>query len=140
MHQALVASMGGLPQTAGTREPQRASVPHVVLPPLAATSGVHKGQMAVCVAQGAGGAAGSCGHHGWLAPSSRCWGIVVRPNGYSHVVLALLAATNGAHQGQIAVCGPQGAGGTAGSCSHHGWLAPSSRCCGGPVPSKGAPM
>ena len=42
---------------------------------------------------------GYCGHHGWLAPSSGCWGDPVGLRGCGQVALHLLAATNGAHQG-----------------------------------------
>ena len=35
------------------------------------------------------------------------------PGECAHVVPTLLTATNGAHQAQMAVCGHQGAGGTA---------------------------
>jgi len=86
------------------------------------------------------GTADSCGHQGWVSQSSRCWGAPVGPRGRAHVVLPLLADTNGVHQAHVALCGHQGAGvcrGTAGSCNHHGWFAPSSRSWGAPVEPKG---
>jgi len=107
---------------------------HVVLPLLATTSGAHQTGVAVCGHQGAGvhrGTAGSCGQHGYLAPCSRCWGALVGPNGVCHVALPLLAATSGAHQGQIAVCGHSGGGSvgsTYGLCGHNFWHSQSSGC------------
>ena len=97
-----------------------------------------------CVAtRGQGGhssTATSCGHHVWLAPCSRCWGVPLGTNWCGHVVIPRIGPTRGAHQGQVAVCGHQGAGvrrRTGGYCGHHGRLAPSSGCWGDPVGPKG---
>jgi len=60
--------------------------------------------MAVFGHKGAGGhssTASHCGHHGWFAPCSRCWGTPVGPKGWDHAALPLLAATSGAHQAQM---------------------------------------
>ena len=52
-----------------------------------------------------------CERCGWCGQSSSCRGDPVGPKGCDHVVLRLLGATSGAHQGQMTVCGQQGAGG-----------------------------
>jgi len=86
------------------------------------------------------GTAGPHSHNGWLAPCSRWQGASVALRGCAHVTLPLLTATNGVQQGQMVVCGHQGAGvrtGTAGSCGHHGWFTQSNRCWHGPVGPKG---
>jgi len=77
---------------------------HVVIPLLGATSGVYQTQMVVPGHLGAGvhkGTTGYCGHHGWFTPPSRCWRVPVGPKGCNQVVLPLLAATSGVHQGQM---------------------------------------
>ena len=58
---------------------------HVVLPLVAATSGVHYAQVAVHGHQGAGGTGGPCGHHGWVSQSTRCRGDPMGPKGFTHV-------------------------------------------------------
>ena len=116
---------------------------YMTLPWLGATGGAYQAQMAVCGHQGAGGhrgTAGSPGHHGWFAPSSRCWGAPVRPIGCNYVVPPQVSATSGVHQAQMAVCGHQGAGVcrcTTGYCVHHGWWSQSSRCLGNPMGPRG---
>ena len=81
--------------------------------PLPAISGLRLGQMAVCSHPGAAGGVCdtpcSCGHNGWHPPSSGWLVAPVAPNGVLHVALPLLGATNGVHQGQMAVCGHCGA-------------------------------
>ena len=58
------------------------------------------------------------------------------------VVLPLLVATSGAHQGQVAVhshCGAKWWGSTPCSCAHHGWCLPSSSSWGTHMGPKAAP-
>ena len=57
--------------------------------------------------RGHSSATGYFRHHGWLAPSSGCWGDPVGPKGCSQIALHLLSATNGAHQAKMAVCAHQ---------------------------------
>jgi len=54
------------------------------------------------------GTVGSCGRCRWCGQSSNCRGDPVGPKRCLHAVLPLLGATNGVHQGQMAVCGHWG--------------------------------
>ena len=107
---------------------------------LSAASGVHQAQMAVCGHQGAGGhssAAGYCGHHMWLAPSSGCLGGSI----WTQRVRPCSANTLKPHQWCAPV--PSGSvwppGGTRadrGPCLHrpHGCQDQSARCLLPPLP------
>jgi len=78
---------------------------HMVLPLLSATSGAHQALVAVWRHPAGAAGGGSCGHYGWPAQSSGCWGAPVVPKGGPCLVLPLLAATSGAHQAQMVAGG-----------------------------------
>jgi len=80
--------------------------PQGVLPHGAAPAGWHQwctigpsGSVWPAVGTWHPGTLGPCGHHGPLAPSSKCWGAPLGPIGCDHVVPQWLAVTSGVHKG-----------------------------------------